>query len=76
MTLNSGRKVKGKLAIGLKNNIRNLVNFHATSQKSENFHFYQIFFFKTYKDLDDLCFMTLKSDAKFEEKPTLVPKMT
>ena len=76
MALKGGGKFKGKLTIGLKNNIRNLANFHATSQKSENFHFYQIFFFKTYKDLDDLCFMTLKSDAKFEEKLTLVPKMT
>ena len=30
---------RGKLASGLKNNIRNLVNVHASSRKSENFHF-------------------------------------
>ena len=29
---------KGKLACGLKNDTRNLVNFHASSQKSENLH--------------------------------------
>ena len=28
-----------KLTGGLKNDIRNLLNFHATSRKSENLHF-------------------------------------
>ena len=30
---------KGKLTGGLKNDIRNLVNFHERSRKSENLHF-------------------------------------
>ena len=39
MTLKSDAKFKGKLNRGLKNDIRNLVNFHASSGKSENLHF-------------------------------------
>ena len=39
MTLKGDAKFKGKLTCGLKNDIRNLVNFHASSWKSENLHF-------------------------------------
>ena len=35
MTLKGDAKFKGKLTRGLKNDIRNLVNFHVSSQKSE-----------------------------------------
>ena len=52
MTLKGDAKFKGKLTWGLKNNIINLVNFHASSRKSENFHFYGLFLSKPYKDLD------------------------
>ena len=44
-------KFKGKLTYGLKNDTRNLVNFHASSRKSENLHFDQILLSKAYKDL-------------------------
>ena len=53
MTLKSVAKIKGKLPCDLKNDIRNLVNFHASSQKSENLHFDWIHFTKAYKDLDE-----------------------
>ena len=46
-------KCKGKLTCGLKNDIRNLVNFHASSRKSENLHFDWILLPKAYKDLDE-----------------------
>ena len=39
MTLKGNAKFKGKLTRGLKNDIRNLVNFLASSRKSENLHF-------------------------------------
>ena len=39
MTLNGDAKLKRKLTRGLKTDIRNLVNFLATSRKSENFQF-------------------------------------
>ena len=35
ITLKGVAKFKGKLTCGLKNDIRNLVNFHASNQKSE-----------------------------------------
>ena len=39
MTLKGGAKFKGKLTRGLKNDIRNLVNFHVSSRKTEYLHF-------------------------------------
>ena len=52
MTLKGVAKFKRKLTCGLKNDIRNLVNFHASSRKSENLHFYWILLFKALKYLD------------------------
>ena len=46
-------KSKGKLICGLKKDIRNLVNFLASSQKSQNLHFDQILLPKAYKNLDE-----------------------
>ena len=37
MTLKSDAKFKEKLTCGFKYGMRNLVNFHPTTQKSENF---------------------------------------
>ena len=37
MTLNSDAKFKEKLTFSFKHDIRNLSNFHSTTQKSENF---------------------------------------
>ena len=45
--------IQGKLTCGLKNDITNLVNFHASSRKSENLHFDGILLSKAYKDLDE-----------------------
>ena len=53
MALKGVAKFKGRLTCGLKNDIRNLVNFHASSRKSENLHFDWILLSKAYKDLDD-----------------------
>ena len=53
MALKGDTKLKGKLTRGLKNDIRNLVNFHASSRKSENLHFGGILLSKVYKDLDE-----------------------
>ena len=40
MTLKSDAKFEEKLTLGSKNDIKNLVNFNASSEKSENLHFY------------------------------------
>ena len=49
MTLKGDRKFKGKLTRGFKN----YVNFHASSQKSGNWHFHRLVLSKAYKDLDE-----------------------
>ena len=49
MTLKGDGKFKGKLTGGFKNQ----VNFHASSQKSGNWHFHRLVLSKAYKDLDE-----------------------
>ena len=51
MKLKSDAKFKEKLTCGLKCGMRNLVNFHPTTQKSENF-FLRGFLSNVYKVLD------------------------
>ena len=53
MTLKGDAKFLKKLTCGLKNNTRNLVNFHASSRNSENLHFDWSLLSKAYKDLDE-----------------------
>ena len=70
MNMKSDAKFKQKLNCGFKYDLRNLVNFHRTNQKSENF-FQWAFFVQSipglsYKKIDELFFMTLNSTAKFE----------
>ena len=43
MTLKSDTKFEEKLTLGSKNDMRNLVNFNASSVKYENFHFDVLF---------------------------------
>ena len=49
MTLKGDAKFKGKLTCGLKNDIRNLVNFHASSRNSESLDFDGLLFPKDIK---------------------------
>ena len=53
MTLKGDAIFKEKLTGGLKNDIRNLINIHAISRKSENLHFDGLFLSKAYKVLDE-----------------------
>ena len=53
MTLEGNAKIKGKLILGLKKNMRKLVNSHANSRKSENLHFDLILLSKACEDLDE-----------------------
>ena len=59
---------KGKLTLGLKNDQRNLVNFHVSSQKSENLHFTVLILSKTYKVLDEK--VQKKSDVSWHWRVT------
>ena len=53
MTLKGYAIFKEKLAGGLKNNIRNSVNFPASSCKPENVHFDEPVLSKAYKGFDE-----------------------
>ena len=53
MTLKGDPKYRGKLTCGLKNDLKNLVNFDSSSRKSGNLRFYWLFLSKAYKDLDE-----------------------
>ena len=53
MTLKGDAIFKEKLTGGLKNNIRNFINFHESSRKSENLHFDELVLAKAYKVLDE-----------------------
>ena len=53
MTLKDDVKFKEKLTCGLKNDIKNLVNFHANSRKSVNLHFDGLLLSKAYKVLEE-----------------------
>ena len=54
MKLKSDAKFKGKMTCGMKNELRNLVNFYVNSRKSGNLHFDGLLLSKAYKDLDDI----------------------
>ena len=52
MTLKDDAQFKVKPTRGLRNEIRNLVNFHVSNQKSENLHD-GLVLYKAYKNLDE-----------------------
>ena len=49
MTVESDAKFEEKLALGFKNDMTNLVNFNASSGKSENLHFDVLLLSSIYK---------------------------
>ena len=53
MTLKKDPNFEKKLTFCLKNDMRNLVNFNTSSEKSENLHFDGLLLSKAYKDLDE-----------------------
>ena len=53
MTLKGDVKFKRKQICDVKNYVNNWVNFHANSQKSENFHFAGLVLSSTCRDLDE-----------------------
>ena len=49
MTLQSDEKFQKKLTLGSKNDVWNLVNFNASSGKSQNLHFHGLLLSIAYK---------------------------
>ena len=78
MTLKSDVKFEEKLNLGFKNDMRNLVNFNASSGKSENLRFDVLLLSNilslSQKTPEELCVITLNNDAKFEEELTCTLK--
>ena len=70
MSLKGDGKFIRKLTHLFKNDVWNLLNFHASSRKSEYLHVGGLLLSST----GELCLIILKSDAKFEQKPTLGSK--
>ena len=71
MRLKSDAKFKEKLTCSFKYDLRNLVNFHPSTQKSGNFtsmgYFCRKYMrFELKKITEELSLITLHSDAKFE----------
>ena len=63
MTLKSDEKFKEKLAFDFKHEMRNLVNFHLTTQKPENFTLMDSFFSKVYMTWNVLKWIANKTKA-------------
>ena len=53
MILKGDEKFKREQTCGLKNDLRNLINFHSSSRRSRNLHFDGLFLSKAYIDLDE-----------------------
>ena len=53
MTLKGTAIFKEKLIVGLKNDLRNLINFHTSSQNFKNLHFNRLVLSKACKVLDE-----------------------
>ena len=70
MKMKSDAKFDKKLAAGSKKDKGNLFNFHPTTQKSKTFaqmgYFCSKYMRFELKNTEELSFMTLNSDAKFE----------
>ena len=74
VTLKSNAKFEEKLTLDSENGMRNLVNFNASSGKSEKLHFDVMLLLKVYyaraKIVQRSYVITLKNDAKFEKELT------
>ena len=70
MTLKNDAKFKEKLTCGFEYDMRNLVNFHPTTQKSKTFtsmgYFCPKYMKFELKNIEELSSMTPNSDAKSE----------
>ena len=72
MTLKSDPKFEEKMTLGSKNDMRNLVDFNASSGKSENLHFDVLLLPVAYKvsakKVEEISIMKLKKDPNIGGK--------
>ena len=75
MALKSHVECEEKLTCSLENDMRNLVNFHQSTQKFQNWDFYGVLLSKKRKSMSltrtgELCVIAMKNDVKFEKELT------
>ena len=70
MTPECDAKFEERLTCGLENEMRNLANFHQSTQNSQNWGFHWILLYKVENVWGELCIMTMTNDVKFEIKFT------
>ena len=75
MTLRSDVKFEEKMTCRFENDMRNLANFHQSAGKCQNWDFHGTLLSKVRKCMslqftEELCVMTMKNYAKFEEELT------
>ena len=77
MTLENDAKFEEQLALGFKNDMTNLVNFNASSSKSEDLHFDVLLLSIAYKIPAKICRRAISQDIEQWSKNSLfVWKMT
>ena len=77
MTLTNDAKFEEKMTLGSKNDMRNLINFNASSSSSLKIWcatFVECILYLTPKGTEELCVITLQNDTKFEEELTYALK--
>ena len=65
------QRFEKKLTLGSKNDMRNLVNFNVRKLHVDVLLLWEVYYIRAKKSTDELCVVTLKSDAKFEEELTV-----
>ena len=65
------QRFEKKLTLGSKNDMRNLVNFNVRKLHVDVLLLWEVYYIRAKKSTEELCVVTLKSDAKFEEELTV-----
>ena len=65
------QRFEKKLTLGSKNDMRNLVNFTVRKLHVDVLLLWEVYYIWAKKSTEELCVVTLKSDAKFEEELTV-----
>ena len=65
------QRFEKKLTLGSKNDMRNLVNFNVRKLHVDVLLLWEVYYIWAKKSTEELCVVTLKSDAKFEEELTV-----
>ena len=76
MIMKNDAKFEIELTCQFKIDMRHLTNFHSSARKCQKLHLNGMTLTKVYKSqsAEEICFVSLKIDSKFEGKLTCAPK--